>query len=109
MLLTPQMLDAALQTINLQHQQKPFDFGISLGDSANSAQHNELRWYIDIMDGQLVDPDSGVTDDPVTRPHNDYQDQFQVAGLNPSIKWYQVLGNHNHFFTGFLPPNTYPQ
>ena len=109
MLLTPQVLDSAIQTINIQHQQKPFDFGISLGDSANSAQYNELRWYIDIIDGQLVNPDSGVKDDPVPGPHNDYQDEFQAAGLNPSIKWYQVLGNHDHFFTGFLPPNAYLQ
>ena len=109
MILTPQVLDAAVQTINKQHQQKPFDFGISIGDSANSAQHNELRWYIDILDGKTIKPDSGAIDDPVTGPYNDYQDEFQTAGLDPAIKWYQTLGNHDHFFTGFLPPNNYLQ
>ncbi len=109
MLLTNQVLDAAVQTINIQHQQKPFDFGISLGDSANSAQHNELRWYIDNLDGKKINPDSGAKDDPVPGPHNDYQDEFQAAGLDPTIKWYQTLGNHDHFFTGFLVPDDYLQ
>ena len=109
MLLTPQVLDAAVQTINKQHQQKPFDFGISIGDSANSAQHNELRWYIDNLDGKLIKPYSGGVKDPVPGPLNDYQDEFQAAGLDPTIKWYQTLGNHDHFFTGFLPPNNYLQ
>ncbi len=107
MSLTTQVLDAAVQTINAQHLQKPFDFGISLGDAANSNQYNELRWYIDVLDGQLVDPDSGVKDDPVSGAHNDYQDEFQAAGINPSIKWYQTLGNHDHFWTGFLPQDDY--
>ncbi|MEI8331051.1 MAG: hypothetical protein WCF90_05315 [Methanomicrobiales archaeon] len=61
------------------------------------------------MDSQQVDPYSGANDDPVPGPHNDYQDEFQVAGLNPSIKWYKVLGNHDHFFTSFLPLNAYLQ
>jgi len=107
MLLSTQVLDAAIQTINAQHLQKPFDFGLSLGDAANDNSYNELRWYIDDIDGQLVDPDSGEMDDPVPGPHNDYQDEFQAAGLNTSVKWYQTLGNHDHFWTGFLPQDDY--
>ncbi|MDD1703931.1 MAG: TIGR03768 family metallophosphoesterase, partial [Methanoregula sp.] len=62
MLLTTQVLDAAIQTINVQHLQKPFDFGISLGDAINNNQRNELLWYIGVMDGLLINPDSGVKD-----------------------------------------------
>ena len=107
MLLTTQVFDAAIQTINAQHLQDPFDFGISLGDAANNNQYNEVRWYIDDLDGQEIDPDSGILDDPIHGPLNDYQDKFQPAGINSSLKWYQTLGNHDHFYTGFLRQDAY--
>jgi len=91
-----QVLDAAVQTINALHKKDPFDFGISLGDDCNSAQYNELRWFIDVLDGKNINPDSGVKDDPVPGPHNDYQDEYKAAGLNKTINWYQALGNHDH-------------
>ncbi len=107
MLYTTHVLDAAVQTINALHKKEPFDFGISLGDTCNNEQYNELRWYVDILDGKNITPDSGLKDDPVPGPHNDYQDEYQAAGLNKTIKWYQALGNHDHFWIGFLSPNDY--
>lgn len=107
MLYTTHVLDAAVQTVNALHKQKPFDFGIFLGDMANSGQYNELRWYIDVLDGKKIVPDSGVKDDPIPGPLNDYQDAYQTAGLDGTIPWYQALGNHDHFWMGFLPPNDY--
>ncbi len=107
MLSSTQVLDAAVQTINALHKEKPFDFGISLGDAANDEQYNELRWYIDVLDGKTINPDSGVKDDPVPGRLNDYQDQFKAAGLNKSIKWYQALGNHDHNWIGTNPPDDY--
>ena len=107
MLYSTQVLDAAIQTINALHLQKPFDFGIALGDAADSDQYNELQWYMEVIDGKVVIPDSGVRDDPVPGPLNDYQDEFKAAGINKTIRWYQTLGNHDHFYTGFLPPNDY--
>jgi metallophosphoesterase (TIGR03768 family) len=107
MLYTTQVLNAAIQTINTLHKQNPFDFGISLGDAINSTQYNELRWYIDVLDGKKINPDSGIKDDPIAGPHNDYQDTYQAVGLDKSIPWYQALGNHDHFWMGFLPANDY--
>jgi metallophosphoesterase (TIGR03768 family) len=104
---TTHVLDAAIQTVNALHEKKPFDFGISLGDDANNTQYNEVRWFIDIMDGKRINPDSGVKDDPIPGPHNDYQDEYQAAGLNKSIPWYQTLGNHDHFWIGTNPVNDY--
>ena len=103
MLLTTQMLNAAVQTINALNKQSPFDFGISLGDDCDNSQYNELRWFIDVPDGRSINPDSGVKDDPIPGPNNDYQDQFQAEGLNKSISWYQTLGNHDHFWKGSYP------
>ncbi len=107
MLYSTQVLDAAVQTINSLNKKTPFDFGISLGDAANSTQYNELRWYIDVLDGKKINPDSGAKDDPVAGKNNDYQDEYKAAGLDKSIPWYQVIGNHDHMWTGFLSPNDY--
>jgi metallophosphoesterase (TIGR03768 family) len=107
MLYTTHVLDAAVQTVNALHKQTAFDFGIALGDACNATQYNELRWYIDVLDGKDICPDSGVKDDPVPGPHNDYQDRYKAAGLDKAIPWYQALGNHDHFWLGFEPPNDY--
>jgi len=107
MLYSTHMLDAAVQTANALNKKTPFDFGISLGDDINSAQHNELRWFIDVLDGKEINPDSGAKDDPVPGPLNDYQDEYKSAGLDKSIPWYQTLGNHDHFWAGMFPPDAY--
>jgi metallophosphoesterase (TIGR03768 family) len=103
MLLTTQMLNAAVKTINVLNRQSQFDFGISLGDDCDNTQYNELRWFIDVLDGKPINPDSGVKDDPIPGLNNDYQDTFQAEGLDKSISWYQTLGNHDHFWKGSFP------
>ena len=107
MLYTTHVLDATVQTINALHKQKQFDFGIALGDICNNTQYNELRWFIDVLDGKNINPDSGVKDDPIAGPHNDYQDEYTAAGLDHTIKWYATLGNHDHFWMGTNPMNDY--
>ena len=107
MLYTTHVLDAAVQTVNAIHKTNPIDFGLSLGDTCNNSQYNELRWYIDVLDGKKINPDSGVKDDPIPGPLNDYQKPYQAAGLDKSIPWYQARGNHDHLFVGFLPHNDY--
>ncbi len=109
MLYTTHVLDAAVQTVNALHKTNPIDFGISLGDDANNSQYNETRWFIDILDGKLINPDSGLKDDPIPGTHNDYQDEFQAAGLDKSIPWYQAVGNHDHNWMGCFPKDDYIQ
>jgi metallophosphoesterase (TIGR03768 family) len=106
-LYTTHVLDAAIQTINALHKKELFDFGISLGDAVDNEQYNELRWYIDVFDGKKINPDSGVKDDPVPGPLNDYQDTYKAAGLTATIPWYQALGNHDHNWVGMIPPDDY--
>ncbi len=100
MLYTTQVLDDAIRTANTVNRLLPFDFAISLGDDANGPQYNELRWYIDVMDGKYITPSSG---DHAGATNIDYQEPFQAAGLNPAIPWYAVLGNHDHFWMGGFP------
>lgn len=100
MLYTPQVFDAAIQTANALHRKDPFDFFISLGDVCNSSMYNELRWYLDIIDGKVITPSSGshAGADAI-----DYQKPFKAAGLDKSIPFYQVLGNHDHHMIGSFP------
>ena len=100
MMYTTQVLDAAVQTVNALHKQNPMDFGLSLGDTCNSTQYNELRWYIDVLDGKVITPSSGAH---LGADTIDYQKPFQAAGLDKTIPWYQALGNHDHFWMGSIP------
>jgi hypothetical protein len=96
---TTHVLDAAAQTINALHARTPFDFGMSLGDDANNTQYNELRWFLNVLDGQWITPSSGSN---LGADSIDYQMPYQAAGLNPSIQWYQTIGNHDQFWCGTL-------
>ncbi len=100
---TTQVLDAAVRTVNSLNEKQKFNFGLFLGDASNNSQYNELRMYIDVLDGKMVNPNS----DPLSTAATDYMKPFQAAGINKSIPWYQVLGNHDHFWTGVFTPNDY--
>src|SRR5664280_1591719 len=104
MMYTTHVLDAAVQTVNALHNKdnksNPFDFGLSLGDTCNSTQHNELRWYIDVLDGKVITPSSGAH---LGADTIDYQKPYKAAGLDKTIPWYQALGNHDHFWIGSIP------
>ena len=102
MMYTTHVLDSAVQTINALHKKNPIDFGISLGDTCNSTQYNELRWYIDVLEGKIITPSSGAHAGADTI---DYQKPYKAAGLDKTIPWYQAMGNHDHFWIGSIPVN----
>jgi metallophosphoesterase (TIGR03768 family) len=99
---TTQVLDAAIQTVNALNKRSPFDFGISLGDDVNNTQFNELRWFIDVLDGKVITPSSGAHDGEC---FIDYQRPYKAAGLDKNIPWYQVIGNHDQYFSGIAYEN----
>jgi hypothetical protein len=104
MLYTTQVLDAAVQTINVLNMRTPFDFGIGLGDPANDNMYIGLRWHIDVLDGKRIVPSSGAHKGAGSI---DYQRPYQSAGLDRSISWYQVIGNHDQYWSGGFYPNDY--
>ena len=104
---TTQVLDATLSVLNKFHTgelqpQRRLDFVIHTGDASDNAQYNELRWFMAIMDGQSVTPDSGVKDGPdrPVAPEDNPKLPFKAVGLLPEIPWYSVHGNHDALCVG---------
>lgn len=88
------MTNAAVRTINAVHRKDPIEFVLMGGDNVDSAQSNELDWFLGIMQGGAkVECDSGDDDDLIAGPGNDGKDPFVSEGLLMPWKW--VTGNHD--------------
>ncbi len=97
-----QILDATLSVVNARHAERPLDFLVHTGDAIELGQYNELRWFLDVFDGQWVVPDSGEPDGeerPVP-PELNPKLGFQAQGLDRDIPWYALHGNHDGLSVG---------
>lgn len=103
--LTTQLNDALIQTVNqFSFPDRSFDFAFVSGDIADNSQENEVMWVKALLEGGVVEPDSGVIDDPVPGPGNDFTDPFQAAGLDTRSPWYMLFGNHDQMYLGSFNP-----
>lgn len=100
--LSARALDAMVNKINDMHASEkspfnpgPFDLVMVTGDGIDNCQRNELRWFMDIMDGNPVDPSSDDHPDLALDPE----------GLLEEIPWYSAVGNHDIMVQGNFPPN----
>ena len=97
-------LDATLQVINQIHEtdERPIDFTIVTGDLTDSAQVNELQWYVDTMDGKVVTADSGALDGSSRNVPAELNPKlpYDAVGLDPDIPWYTCFGNHDGLAVG---------
>jgi metallophosphoesterase (TIGR03767 family) len=89
---------------------KRVDFALHTGNAVDNAQFNELRWFVDLMDGKPVYPDSGAIGYQGVQeesPADAYPDLLQTAqrSFSPgglAYPWYAVLGNRDLLVQGEL-------
>jgi metallophosphoesterase (TIGR03767 family) len=136
-MLTMQVVEACVRAVNSVPSgpvgRAPVDLAISTGDNIDSAQANELRWYVTLLEGGHVHPDSGdltryegVADDEIAderfwHPSPDSTDLPRsrygfpsVPGLldaarrpfnaaGLAVPWLAVNGNHDTLIQGTVP------
>jgi metallophosphoesterase (TIGR03767 family) len=135
--LTTQVVEAMVRTINSITYgpvgMAPLELAITTGDNTDNAQANELSWYLGLLNGGMIRPDSGdygryegvadgvVFDErfwqPTTLQRDLPRSQFgfpQVPGLLDAARapftavglcmpWLAVHGNHDRMLQGTLP------
>jgi hypothetical protein len=96
----PRAISAMNRTLaRIEHPARPYDFGVITGDCTDSAQENELRWLVALMNGTPgLHTDSGADDDLVPGPDNDPKDPFDPTAF--PAPWLFVHGNHDVMVVG---------
>ena len=128
------MIQAVRQITAAPVSAAPLDFAVLTGDATDNCQLNELRSYIDLLDGGMVVPDSGdpqqyegvaapaVEDERYWHPDGGPADLPRtrygfpdVPGVLAAMRrpfratglgmpWYAVHGNHDNMMQGTVVP-----
>lgn len=135
-MLSAHVSDSMVRAVNnLNHTpvlHQPVSFVIETGDNSDNCQYNETRWYVDLLDGKTVRPDSGnytkyegvmTGKDPnYWHPHGEIPTDTargtygfpKIPGLldkarqpfeaaGLDVDWYSVFGNHDGLVQGNFP------
>jgi metallophosphoesterase (TIGR03767 family) len=135
--MTQHVVDAMVRAVNAQVERptpasgQELAFAVTTGDVTDNAQQNELDWYLTLLDGGRVVPDSGdltryegvaaSRDVRYWHPEGEVESAQQVLygyplvpGLLDSVRkpfdavgftvpWYAVHGNHDLLLQGTVP------
>jgi hypothetical protein len=96
-----QVLDAMVRQVSALHALRAMDLVLVTGDCIDNNQRNELTWFLNVLQGGSLWPNSGTHEDPAPGPNNDPHDAMVAAGLG-AIPWYVVMGNHDGLIQGNL-------
>lgn len=96
------MLDAAIRTLNSFAAVYPHDFVVFTGDVTDNHLFIEMRWFLDVVEGNEINPDTGADDNPLPTGTVDPHDPFMAAGLDTRVPWYICVGNHDAWTLGSL-------
>jgi hypothetical protein len=96
-----QVLDAMVRKLHQFDACRKLDCVVVTGDCIDNNQKNELAWFLRVMEGGQVTPNSGDLEDPWPGPDNDPHDAFEAHGM-ANIPWFMVAGNHDVLIQGNL-------
>lgn len=106
------MIEQANRIVRSPVTGRPVDLAIHTGDEADNAQFNEVRWFLDLLDGKAVTPSSGspeyegVQDKSPASAYPDLlteaQREFRPHALR--YPWYAVAGNRDLLAQGSVAP-----
>ncbi|MBI5527961.1 MAG: metallophosphoesterase [Deltaproteobacteria bacterium] len=91
------LFDQMLKTFNAFSYFRKLDALVLTGDGIDNNHYNEVRLFVDALDGKTVDPNTGGY--PFSGDFN-MCSPVSARGIDPAVPWFYVIGNHDILMQG---------